>query len=283
MDETSLAHTLNPMTPRPFRIERMRKETSDTFTLDLVAAGSAAPFTFAPGQFNMIYVFGVGEVPISISGDPCNKETLIHTIRAVGTVTSAMRACKRGDVLGVRGPFGTSWPIEKAQGQDVVIAAGGLGLAPLRSVIYELVSGRGKYGAVTVLYGSRSPQDLLFRRELEQWRGRFDLDVQVTVDHAESDWRGNVGWISTLIPAGRFDAARTAAFVCGPEVMMRTTARDLMRRGVSDESIYVSMERNMKCAVGFCGHCMFGPTFICKDGPIFSYNRVKELMLIREL
>lgn len=273
----------DPMLPVPFTIERVKKETSDTFTIDLRAQAAAGPFTFTAGQFNMLYIFGVGEVPISISGDPAKPEVLTHTIRAVGTVTSAMKQCRKKQMLGVRGPFGKGWPLDLATGKDVVIAAGGLGLAPLRPAICQILNERSKFGKVTLLYGSRTPDDLLFRNELEKWRGRFDLDVRVAVNSAGPEWRGTVGWITALTQKLEIESGNTISFVCGPEVMMRSTASDLRRLGMCDENIFVSLERNMKCAVGFCGHCMFGPTFICKDGPVFPYARVKDLMLIREL
>lgn len=266
----------DPMMPRPYRIRRVRRETTDTFTLELTPAQQEAAFPFAPGQFNMLYVFGVGEIPLSISGDPTKPETLLHTTRVVGTVTKAMRRLKRGDVLGVRGPFGRCWPVEEAEGNDVVIVAGGIGLAPLRPALYRILSRRERYGKVVLLYGARTPDDILYRNELSRWRAQFDLDVYVTVDRATGGWRGNVGVVTTLIPRAPFDSLSTVAMVCGPEVMMRFTALELQKRGVGPDNIFVSMERNMKCAIGFCGHCQFGPTFVCKDGPVFRYSHVKE-------
>ncbi|MCS7158086.1 MAG: FAD/NAD(P)-binding protein [Blastocatellia bacterium] len=266
----------NPMEPRPYRIRRVQKETADTFTLELTPVNGTAAFSFAPGQFNMLYVFGVGEIPISISGDPEKPTTLVHTTRVVGTVTKAMRQLKRGDVLGVRGPFGSHWPVEEAEGSDVVIVAGGIGLAPLRPALYHILSRREKYGKVVLLYGARTPEDLLYRNELSRWRAQFDLEVYVTVDRATGGWRGNVGVVTTLIPRAPFDPLNAIAMVCGPEVMMRFTALELERRGVKADNIFLSMERNMKCAIGFCGHCQFGPTFVCKDGPVFRYSRIKE-------
>lgn len=273
----------DPMTPRPYRIGRVRKETADTFTLELVSVNGDGAFSFAPGQFNMLYVFGVGEIPISISGDPIKPKALVHTTRVVGTVTKAMRKLKRGAVLGVRGPFGSHWPVAEAEGNDVVIVAGGIGLAPLRPALYHILSRREKYGKVVLLYGARTPEDILYRQELSQWRAQFDLDVHITVDRATGQWRGNVGVVTTLILRAPFDPLNTMALVCGPEVMMRFTAMELLKRGVETNNVFVSMERNMKCAVGFCGHCQFGPTFVCKDGPVFPYHRVKDLLTIWEL
>jgi NAD(P)H-flavin reductase len=271
-----------PMQPQPFRIRQFRKETADTFTVDLAPIEGIVP-AFLPGQFNMLYVFGVGEAPISISGDPTKDTTMVHTIRAVGVVTQAMLQLRRGAVLGLRGPFGSAWPIEEAEGNDVVLVAGGIGLAPLRPVLYHVLANRVRYGRVLLLYGARTPDDLLYPRELERWRGRFDLDVQVTVDSATQSWYGNVGVVTRLITRATFDPANTIAMLCGPEVMMRFSVAELQRRGVAGENIFVSMERNMKCAVGFCGHCQFGPTFVCKDGPVYRYDRLLPWFGKREI
>ncbi len=273
----------NPMLPYPHRLMRLRRETDDTFTLELEPLNGAGNRPYAPGQFNMLYVFGVGEVPISISGDPTQAGLLVHTTRAVGAVTKAMVKLKRGDVLGVRGPFGSHWPVEELAGSDVVIVAGGIGLAPLRPVLFALLANREAYGKVVLLYGTRTPADLLFRRDLEAWRARFDLDVFVTVDRAMGGWRGNVGVVTTLIHRASFDPLNAVALVCGPEVMMRFTVHELNKRGIDFDSIHVSMERNMKCAIGFCGHCQYGPTFICKDGPVFRYDRIKPYFEGREI
>ncbi len=271
-----------PMLPVPFRVMGVRRETADTMTLSL-KGDDPAGWKFAPGQFNMLYAYGVGEAPISISGDPARPETLTHTVRAVGKVSGAICRLKRGDTLGVRGPFGTHWPVAQAAGRDVVIVAGGLGLAPLRPAMYHILNHRAEYGNVELIYGARMPQDLLYRQELERWRGRFDLRVHVTVDAALSDWRGNVGVVTALIPRARFDPAHTVALVCGPWVMMRFTVQELLRAGVEAENILVSMERNMKCGLGLCGHCQWGPFFICKDGPVFRFDRIKDWFDRREV
>ncbi len=276
------SHT-DSMLPRLHVIDRLRQETPDTFTVELTPSDGGGGLPFAAGQFNMLYLFGVGEIPISISGNPSQPNVLVHTTRAVGTVTKAMRRLKPGDALGVRGPFGTHWPVEEAAGSDVVIVAGGIGLAPLRPALYQLVQHRERYGKIVLLYGTRSPEDILYRRELERWRAKFDLDVFVTVDRATGRWRGNVGLVTTLIPRAPFDPSRAAVLVCGPEVMMRFTVLELQKRGVNASHIYLSMERNMKCGVGLCGHCQVGPVFICKDGPIFCYERIEPLFGKREL
>lgn len=279
----NLACGLDPMLPRPFSVKQVVRDTHDTFTLKLQPKGESSDAGFSPGQFNMLYVFGVGEVPISISGDPSKPGTLVHTTRAVGTVTKAMSLLKRGNVIGVRGPFGSHWPIEEASGKDVVIVAGGIGLAPLRPAVYQLLSQRDKFGKVVLLYGTRSPSDILFKHELEQWRARFDFDVFATVDRGVGGWRGSVGVVTTLIPRAPFDPASSLAFLCGPEVMMRFTVMELQKRGIAADRIYLSLERNMKCAVGFCGHCQFGPSFICKDGPVFRYDTIRDLFGKREI
>lgn len=274
---------LDPMLPVLHRIERVRRETHDVFTLELKPVHGAPVMRFAPGQFNMLYVFGTGESAISISGDPTDDSKLIHTIRAVGTVTNALQKLKRGDEVGVRGPFGSAWPVVEAEGSDVVIVTGGIGLAPLRPVIYHVLAHREKYGRFALLFGARTPRDLLFARELEKWRGQFDFEVEVTLDTASSDWRGNVGVVTSLIPRANFDSHDSVAMICGPEVMMRFTVQELTKRGLTTDRIFVTMERNMKCAVGFCGHCQYGPHFVCKDGPVFRFDRIAALFGKREI
>ena len=274
----------DPMLPQLYRVRRKRREIHDTFTLELEPMNNSTVVPhFAAGQFNMLYVFGVGEVPISISGDPARPEVLVHTVRRAGVVTTALCDLKRGDVVGLRGPFGSHWPVEEAEGNDVVIVAGGIGLAPLRPALYHLLANREKYGRIVLLYGARTPRDLLYRQELHRWRGRFDMDVEITVDSAANGWRGNVGVVTTLIPRATFDPLDTIALVCGPEVMMRFTVLELQKRGIPSEHIYISMERNMKCAIGFCGHCQFGPNFICKDGPVFRFDHVQPIFGKREI
>jgi NAD(P)H-flavin reductase len=271
------------MRPHVYGIRHVRTETDDTFTVELTPANGTGVMSFAPGQFNMVYIPGVGEIPISISGDPANQRRLLHTTLAVGSVTHAMRQLSAGDVIGVRGPFGVGWPVEAADGKDVVIVAGGIGLAPLRPALYRLLAERQRYGKVVLLYGTRTPADLLFRRELELWKARLDMEVFVTVDRANGRWHGNVGVVTTLIPKAPFNRLHTIAMICGPEVMMRFTAMKLEERGVPADSIYVSLERNMKCGIGLCGHCQCGSTFICKDGPVYRYDRVKQLFATREV
>lgn len=271
------------MYPDLYRVRQSHQETHDTFTLELEPSNGAKIFSYEPGQFNMIYVFGVGEVPISISGDPSVHKGFMHTTREVGAVTRAMRELKRGDTVGIRGPFGTHWPVEQAEGMDVVIVAGGIGLAPLRPALYRLLAQREKFGKIVLLYGTRSPSDILYQKELQKWRSQFDLEVYVTVDRAIGNWRGNVGVVPSLISKAPFDPTLAVVMICGPEVMMRFTIEELKRRGVARERIFVSMERNMKCGMGFCGHCQFGPVFTCKDGPVFRYDRIEEFFGKREI
>lgn len=274
---------LGPMIPRPYTIRSIHRETVDTFTVELEPESGLPSFAFKPGQFNMVYVYGVGEIPISISGDASNSRSLIHTTRAVGTVTKVMDKLKKGDAIGIRGPFGVPWPLDDAVGKDVVIVAGGIGLAPLRPSLYAILRERDKYGKVALLYGTRTPSDILFREELERWRGRFDLEVFVSVDRAISGWKGNVGVVTTLIPKSPFDPHNAIAMICGPEVMMRFTAMELLRRGLDPHQIFLSMERNMKCGIGLCGHCQFGRYFVCKDGPVFRYTDIRDLLVKWEI
>ncbi len=274
----------NPYIPVPFRVSGRRRETADTVTLRLRSpTGDSLPFK--PGQFMMLYVFGVGEVPISVSGRPRRADILEHTVRAVGPVTRRLAALRRGDWVGVRGPFGQGWPLALAEGFDVLLVAGGLGLAPLRSALLQILAQRDRYRRVTVLYGARSPADLLYRLDLTRWQQRPDLELRVTVDRADERWRGQIGVVPALIAQveRQFEPTRTVALVCGPEVMMRFTVRELQKRGVPDDLIYLSLERNMKCALGLCGHCQFGPAFICKDGPVMPFSRLAPFSEIREL
>ncbi|HXJ78601.1 MAG TPA: FAD/NAD(P)-binding protein [Candidatus Methylomirabilis sp.] len=279
----SLAPSPASLLPRFVPVRRVRRELRDTWTLELDAGVPDGVAPFQPGQFNMIYAFGVGEVAISISGDPARPDSLAHTVRSVGAVTRAITSVKKGGVLGLRGPFGNAWPVAEAEGRDVVVVAGGLGLAPLRPVMYAVLAARERYGRVVLLIGARTPADLLFSRELERWRGRFDIEVRVTVDAAPPDWNGEVGLVTALIARASFDPARAISFVCGPEVMMRFVAAELVQRGVPAAAIHLSLERNMKCAVGVCGHCQLGPAFVCKDGPVLVYERVERLLRIREI
>ena len=267
--------------PVPYRVTDKRRETADTWTLELEPESDALE-SFAPGQFAMLYAFGAGEVPISLSAAGQDGR-LVHTVRAVGRATEAVCATEPGQAVGVRGPFGRGWPLAEADGADVVVVAGGLGLPPLRPAVHHLLARRERFGEVSLLYGGRSPSELVHREEVEGWRQRAELDVQVTVDSASRDWRGRVGLVTALIPSARFDPAQAVAMIVGPEVMMRFTVAALRERGVPADRIYISLERSMKCATAHCGHCMLGPEFVCKDGPVFRHDRVAGWLGVRQL
>jgi NAD(P)H-flavin reductase len=273
-----------PMIPVFMRISKLVWETEHVYTIYLSPnEETGGKYNFLPGQFNMLYVFGTGEIAISISSSPFKPKTLKHTIHNVGSVTSALSKCKKGDYLGVRGPFGSSWPVDSAMGKDVCILAGGIGLAPLRPVIYTLFKNRRDYGKIFILYGARTPQDLLYRVELEQWSKLYNTEVHVTVDQGDQSWKGNIGVVSNLLSYVELNKKNTVSMVCGPEIMMKFTVEDLLEQGIPAENIYLSLERNMKCAIGFCGHCQFGPKFICKDGPVFNYRVISNLFQKKEI
>ncbi len=252
-----------------------------TYHLRLSDPAVRAAYVCAPGQFNMLYLPGVGESAISVSGHDEQHETWLHTVRTAGNVTTALERLGVGGKLALRGPFGVSWPLS-LQGRDVLFAAGGIGLAPLRLAIQWAIRERAQLGRITLLYGGRSPSTLLYPRELDEWRQQ-GVDVQMTVDRFEPDWTGHLGVVPSLIERLDLRPERTTAFTCGPEIMMRYTARGLLTRGVAPSDIWLSMERNMQCAVGFCGHCQFGPTFICKDGPVFRYDKLAPYLDIEGL
>lgn len=274
----------DPMMPQLVKINKLVWETEHVYTIYLSPNEEMENgFRFKPGQFNMVYVFGVGEAAISISSSPFNPKTLIHTIHKVGTVTSALSKCKKGDYIGIRGPFGSSWPVEAGIGKDMCIIAGGIGLAPLRPVIYSMFKNRKDYGKIYILYGARTPQDLLYRVELEQWAKLFDVEVHVTVDSGDQSWKGNIGFAAQLLTYLELDKKNTVSMVCGPEMMMKFTIEDILEKGLMEENIYLSLERNMKCAIGLCGHCQFGPKFICKEGPVFSFPGVRHLLERKEI
>ena len=281
IEATEKARTGDPFLPQLYRVARVSRELSDTVTLDLAPLSGARP-AFAPGQFNMLYAFGIGEVAISMSGD-ARHDAFVHTVRDVGAVSGALTRLEPGAVIALRGPFGTPWPVEAAAGADVLMIAGGLGLAPLRPAIYHVLANRDRYGRVVILFGSRNPADMLYRHELEDWRRRLDVDIDVTVDHADRTWHGNVGVVPKLIARAAFDPSKAMALICGPEIMMRFTVNALRDAGVAPERIYVSMERNMKCAIGLCGHCQFGPAFVCKDGPVMRFDRIAHIFALREI
>jgi NAD(P)H-flavin reductase len=258
-----------------------RVETADTVTLALEPADPAQA-RFVPGQFTMLSVPGLGEVPISVSGEAVGG-LLIQTIRAVGCVTRHLASLQPGASVGVRGPYGRGWPVAAAEGSDLLLVAGGLGLAPLRPALHHALARRERFGAVALCYGTRSPADRLFVDELQGWARRHDVHLAVTVDHAGPDWSGEVGVVTRLLARTPCRPERTVAFVCGPEIMMRFTARELEHLGVAPQYIHLSMERNMQCGIGLCGHCQWGPYLICRDGPVFSWDRIRSYFGVRGL
>lgn len=273
----------DPMVPRMVRVHKRTIDLPGTVTLELVPADGTLLPRFRPGQFSMMYVLGVGEIPVSVSGDVNDPDRIVQTVRSVGAVSDAVTRLQPGDVLGLRGPFGTAWPTEELDGQDVVVVAGGLGLAPLRPSLYHLVANRNRFGKVVLLYGTRSPADILYRKQLASWRRRLDIQLEATVDHAGADWRGHVGVVTKLIPRLGIDTHHATALVCGPEVMMRFGAAALHDLGLPEQAIWLSLERNMKCAIGLCGHCQFAGLFVCKDGPVVRYDRVRRLIGLKEI
>jgi NAD(P)H-flavin reductase len=269
-----------PMVPLPYEVRSRARETADTWTVELEPLGGEA-IDLEPGQFAMLTAYGVGEVPISLSGRGADG-SLIHTIRDVGAVTAELCRTPRGETIGVRGPFGTTWPLEAGQDADVVVLAGGLGLAPLRPAVESLLAARDSYQHVLLLYGARTPGDLLYPQQLEDWRAE-GLDVRLTVDAGTRSWLDRVGFVSALLESVTVDFESALALVCGPEVMMRVTVNALLQRGASAKRTYVSLERSMSCGIGLCGHCQLGPILICRDGPVFTWEEVARWLAVREL
>ena len=275
----------NPWETFTVSIRDIRPEIEGVATYDLAfdEATNRVPHRFTPGQFNMLYLPGAGEIAISISDDTDRSEAQTHTIRVAGRVTRELAGMRVGQTLGLRGPFGTSWPMAKCVGRDVVIVAGGIGLAPLRPAIYALLKDRRRYGRLNFLYGARSPDTMLYQDQYDDWTRR-DMIIHTTVDRSQTGWQGNVGVVTTLLEQlHTFDPSNTILLCCGPEVMMRFTIMAALARGLTSQQIWVSMERNMQCAVGLCGHCQMGAEFICKDGPIFRYDKIAEVMDVEGL
>lgn len=263
----------DPYCPHPAVVTAVEPESPGvaTFSLEFIDPKLQAEFRYSPGQFNMIGRPGVGEVPISISGTPADGPALRHTIRFVGRVTDTLRELQPGALVLVRGPYGSHWPVERAEGRDVVFMAGGLGLAPLRPAVRALLADRSRYGRLTLIYGARQPADLLFTAEYGGWQQQ-GLELHVTVDRADASWRGRVGVAPPLFRKIALDPARTVVMTCGPEIMMKFAIQEALARDVSKRDVHVSLERNMSCAVGLCGHCQFGPYFLCTSGPVFSFD-----------
>jgi len=257
------------------KVHGVRTETADTFTFLFDLGERQSPADFMPGQFNMLYVFGVGEVPISVASFR-EEKLLMHTVRSVGTVTNLLTKLSVGENIGIRGPFGRGWPIAEAEGKQLLVIAGGLGLPPLRPVIEEGISKPGRFAGVKILYGARTPVDLIYTHEYSRWQAANGCDLLLTVDRGDRDWRGNVGVVTTLFAKAGIDPGRAIAFICGPELMLKFSIQELVKMGVPAERIFISLERNMSCASGTCGHCQLGPFFICRDGPVFSYPKVRD-------
>lgn len=269
------------LTPIPATIKKIVTETPDTKTFYLEIDGKLQEKP-RPGQFTEIYVPGVGEVPVSIC-DCGDGKVIVQTIRSIGMVTEYLFKLKEGDKIGIRGPYGKGWPMEKLQGKDILIVSGGIGLAPLRGVIMEVMKNRKRYGKFTLLYGSRTPDLLLYRYEFESYRAIPNSEFLVTVDHPDEKWRGNVGVVTTLISKAKIEPENTIALTCGPEIMMKFTVKALQEAGFRDNQVYLSLERRMKCGIGLCGHCQLGPYFVCKHGPVFPYWLIKRYFWVDQI
>ncbi len=267
---------MNPYQIHPATIVERAQEARDIFTyrLRLVDQAVRRAFQFAGGQFNMVYAFGVGEVAISIVSDPEDPELLDHTIRIVGRTTQAIGRLGPGDVLGIRGPYGRGWPLDKARGKDVVIITGGLGCAPVVGAIEYIFRRRDQYGAVKILHGVKAPHDLLYRERFDAWRRQPDTEVFLSSDQPAKSWQYHIGVVTELFEQVRITPGRTVVLMCGPEIMMRVGIPILVHRGISESSVYVSLERHMECGIGLCGHCQMGPYFLCKDGPVMRYDTI---------
>lgn len=266
------------------RIAAIRDEVKGVRTYDLVFrdARAAARYEFAPGQFNMLYLPGIGEAAISISSDPADRSSVSHTVKAVGNVTDALARLGVGDEVILRGPFGTPWPLADLRGHDIVIAVGGVGLASVRAAILEIANNRESYGRVAVLFGAKTPAALLYEREYDAWRDR-GIDVRTIVDQADAGWRGRTGLVTLLFDDLALDPSRTGLLACGPEPMMLAVVRRAEAAGLSQARMFVSMERNMICAARLCGLCQFGPEFVCRDGPVFPYDRIARFLAVPNL
>jgi len=268
---------MNAYLPREALIVDRTEESPDTFTLQLRLTDGQA-YTFAPGQFNMLYLYGSGEVPISIVGEDEANGVLTHTVRALGRITNGLAALRPGDRIGLRGPYGRGWPMQQATDHDVIVVTGGLGCAPSVSIIHHVLEHRPHYGHLTILQGVKHTDDLIWREQYDAWAALPDVTVLLAADVATPGWHGHVGLVTALFDQFSFDAGRSIAMLCGPEIMMRAAADGLHFRGLSADMIYLSMERNMQCAVGHCGHCQMGARFVCRDGPVFCWPEVRELL-----
>ena len=268
--------------PRSAIITKRIQESADIFTLHTQFTDDSLPcHTFHPGQFNMLYLYGVGEVAISISSDPAECSFLSHTIRAVGRVTRALQRLQVGDEIGIRGPYGKGWPLVATEGKDVLIVTGDLGCAPTVSVIKYILARRKHYGALTILQGVKHSQDFIYRKQYEKWQQSPNVFVHIAADEAGPHWPWGKGYVTDMIKPLSLNPNETIAMMCGPEMMMRAAIAALGKKGIPEEAMYLSMERNMECGIGQCGHCQYGGLFICKDGPVFAWPQVKDLFSVK--
>ncbi|WXG46416.1 MAG: FAD/NAD(P)-binding protein [Candidatus Atabeyarchaeum deiterrae] len=267
--------------PEKVTVKDIKDQTRDvrTFTMSFTNGKTPSSYSFLPGQFNMLSLLGFGEAAISISSDPKNRETIDHTVRNVGNLTSGLFRLKKGDYIGLRGPFGKPWPIEEAKGKNVLIVAGGVGLAPLRSVVMHVANNRANYGNFEILYGARNPGEMLFTDEFDQWRKIKNTNFQLTVDAVppSEKWNHTVGVVTVLFDKMQSQPKDTIVMTCGPEIMMHFAVQGLIKKGFPEDQIYVSLERRMKCGMAQCGACQIGPNFVCKDGPVFKSPIMKAL------
>ena len=265
------------MLPVPYRVVGATPESPGVTTLLFEPALDEECLRFAPAQFGMVGVPGFGEVPISFSSDPDADDHVGMTIRQVGAATRALTGVDLGSTVGMRGPFGLPWPVEEAHDRDLLVVAGGLGLAPLRSLVVTAARDRERFARVSLAYGARSPDDILYRADLDGW-SRADLEVAITVDRADPTWTGHTGLVTELFDAVVDRPSATVAMMCGPDQMMLASGIALIGLGVSPSRIWVTLERNMECGIGLCGHCQLGPVFVCRDGPVFRFDRISALL-----
>jgi sulfhydrogenase subunit gamma (sulfur reductase) len=273
----------NPHRPLEAEVVERVQESPTIFTLRLrfTDPEQHAAYSFAPGQFNMLYLYGVGEVPISIVSDPEDVHLFDHTIRAVGRVTRGLAQLEAGDRLGIRGPYGRGWPLELAENRDVMIVTGGLGCAPVVSVINYVMRRREQFRRLIIMQGVKHSEDLIWRNQYTHWSGLPETQVLVAADEGAALWPWHVGHVTDLFDRVEMDFSTAVAMMCGPEGMMQVAIEQLHARGMGEDNLFLSMERSMKCAMGLCGHCQRGGQFVCKDGPVFSYAQVKPLFRIR--
>jgi NAD(P)H-flavin reductase len=277
---TELASDLHRDLPREAEVLSRSDETRDMISLGLRLTDPVARgrYRFTPGQFNMLYLPGIGGVPISIASDPDRPETLDHSIRAVGRVTGALAGLHPGDRLGLRGPYGRGWPLEAAEGHELVVVTGGLGCAPVVAAIAYVLARRARFGRLVILQGVKHAADLIWRERYEAWAALPDTEVRLAADEPGQHWTGHIGLVTDLLDEVRFDPARSLALLCGPEPMMLAAARRLAAVGVADTRIWLSLERGFQCGVGHCGHCQLGPWFVCRDGPVFRWSEIGWLL-----